>query len=73
MHGRLPVAIRVLPHFILAAVVVLEFGTVLAATIGEVVAGARAIGAAVDGLAVAGAGRPDLGAGDDAFLWGSRD
>ena len=67
MHRSLPIAILVLPDFILAAAVVLELGTVFAAAVREVVAYARGVGAAVDRLTVAGAGGPDLGVDGGAF------
>ena len=68
MDRSLSIAVLVLPDFVFATAVVLEFGTVLAAAVREVVAYARRVGAAVHRLAIAGAGGPDLGVGSDALV-----
>lgn len=68
MHRSLPMAVLLLPDLVLAARIVLEFSAILASAVGEVVAGAGGVGAAVNGLAVAGAGGPDLGTRVEAFF-----
>ena len=68
MDRSLSIAILVLPDFVFATAVVLKFGAVLAAAVREIVAYARGVGAAVHGLAIAGAGGPDLGVGSDALV-----
>lgn len=49
MDRRSAAAPLVFPHLVLAPAVVLELGAVLAAAVGEVVACAGGVGAAVDG------------------------
>lgn len=63
-HGQ-PVTVLVRPDLVLAPAGVGELGAVLASAAGEIVADAREVLAAVDRLAVASAGGPDLGGGLD--------
>ena len=68
MHGSPPITILVLPNLVLASAVILELGPVLSSSVGEIVASAGRVRAAEDGLRIAGARGPDLGAGIETFV-----
>lgn len=68
VDGGVALAVLPLPHLVLAEAAVLELGTVIAAAVREVVAGAGGVGAVEDRIAVAGARAVDLRANVEALF-----